>query len=501
MKTIKGIYNRSLRRKRDFYGVDIITGNPFMFFSLGHFHGDADEDVDVLKGTKYEDEVRNMRMRNPLYENRLKYELYKDDFYFSDVVLPFNSYDECRKYYERYKYYEQYKDEPEMLDSSCLIRYKTYIKEKYPAQFDRVVQIFEELADAGSADAADRLVCLYNCYGKDCNLQEYARRYKKVADKGTAGALETVIYNLRLCRYDSDEIVGILAPMIDSKASSVVFMWDLAVEAFYSEWQQGVPTKKYDALVRRLIDKISSHKDEKHSGNEEYVFRQLDDFVYYIDHPNLLEEVMLDFCDNNYMERYGERKCVMGEDIHGEFFFELPGIYREKGWRLGVRCRGVKNRFSCNCETHDCAKLMCIYAFDGNKNEDKAVFRHIVVENTVMGGWSMLLFMQKYMGLSVDWLVDKAGSTPFSIKPEDLGQGTCNDDDALDLFLPKSSLPYGKATMLGDDKCRIDIVFSHKSGKGQASKRVHAVMLLVCNRIVGLNAEEVKKKRTNFKNK
>ena len=149
----------------------------------------------------------------------------------------------------------------------------------------------------------------------------------------------------------------------------------------------------------------------------------------------------------------------------------------------------------------ECFKSRRIYALDEKGNEDKAVFRHIVVENTVVGGWCILLYMQKYMGLSIDWLVNKGTDSLFSIKPEDLGQGTCNDDDALDLFLPKSSLPYGKATMLGDDKCRIDLVFSHESGKGHPKKRVHATLLLVNNRLVGVNAEEVKKKRTNFKNR
>lgn len=291
-----------------------------------------------------------------------------------------------------------------------------------------------------------------------------------------------------------DEAISVLASKIDSEAPSVEFMWNLAVLAFYEGDVPSVPTNKNDALVRRLISEISRHKDEEHSWDEEFVFRQLDDFLFYIDHANRLEEIRLCFVGNKSL------KLDMGEDFYG-YFSELSDMQMEEGWRLKWKCRIAKSFLSDYCVRCDGFKNRRIHAIDEKGNEDKAVFRHIVVENTVMGGWCILLYMQKYMGLSVDWLVNKGTDSPFSIKPEDLSHGTDNNGDALDLFLPKSRLPYGKATMLGDDKCRIDLVFNHKSGKGQSAKRIHAALLLVNNRLVGLNAEEVKKKHTNFKNK
>lgn len=290
--------------------------------------------------------------------------------------------------------------------------------------------------------------------------------------------------------YESDDKRQKLAEEMlaecNTEHASLVRMWNMAVLSFYGDSLINNPFKKDIKFAIALLNKI--HRREKEllgdSMHKLYVYKQLYDFRTYIYRHNILKEISWNLKFINDKTDYPLHMIFNAKCPEYGLLSEFPALDIEDGWHFSIGHN--KNWHELDNFYFPYDGIFKLYAYDETGRKDNDFFKHLCINNSVVGGWCILLFLEGFFHVTVDrFMNNKYYFCPY-VKTEEEIMAMCKSGCTIDLHRPDTYLPYGDSTMIDENQCRIDIVFKRYLRQERMYKRIHATIILENNRLVGV---------------
>ena len=131
-----------------------------------------------------------------------------------------------------------------------------------------------------------------------------------------------------------------------------------------------------------------------------YVYKQLYDFRTYIYRHNILKEISWNLKFINDKTDYPLHMIFNAKCPEYGLLSEFPALDIEDGWHFSIGHNQNWHELDNFYFPND--GIFKLYAYDETGRKDNDFFKHLCINNSVVGGWCILLFLEGFFHVTVD---------------------------------------------------------------------------------------------------